>query len=309
MLEERSVMLVKEETEYGVDPTPNSADNAILAIGAKIKEVVEPAERLGQTKSLSRFASQLGSIYCELTFQVEVRGSGTEGVAPRLGDLLEACGMSEGAVVGSSVSYKPTSASIKSVTIYLYKDGRRYIVTGARGSFKLLAPANKVATIEFTMKGLYDAPTDTSLPSTVTYESTTPPVCKNQTLSLDSVTTLKVQSSEIDLAAEVGPRISKIASTGIGAIEITSRKPILTINPESVSIATLDLRSKLLATTVAYSEIIGSADGNKITISVPKANYADIEYADREGVMVENIKCECARNSDAGDDEIEIKFE
>jgi len=195
------------------------------------------------------------------------------------------------------------------VTIYLYKDGRRYVVTGARGSFKLLAPANKVATIEFTMNGLYAAPTDTSLPSTVTYESTTPPVCKNQTLSLDSVTTLKVQSSEIDLAAEVGPRVSKIASTGIGAIEITSRKPVLTINPESVSIATLDLRSKLLATPVAYSEIIGSADGNKITISVPKANYVDIEYADREGVMVENIKCECTRNSDAGDDEIEIKFE
>lgn len=309
MLEERSVLLVKEETEYGTDPTPSSTANAVLAIGAKVKEVHEPAERGPQSKSLSPNASLLGSLYAEISFSLEVKGSGTKGVAPRLGALLKACAHSEGAVAGSSVSYKPTSASIVSVTLYLYKDGRLHIVKGARGTAKLKNSANKVATLEFSLKGLYAAPTDTVLPTTVTYESTEPPICKNQTISFNSVTSLEMESSELDFAVEAAALPSKTATNGIGSIQITSRKPTITINPQSVPISTLDLRALRGVTPVAYSEVLGSVAGNKITISVPKFNVIDIEYADREKVTVENIKGECVRNTDAGDDEYEIKFE
>lgn len=309
MLEERSVMLVKEESQYGTDPTPLASANAILAIGAKIKEVSEPIERPVQTASLSRNASVLGSIYCEVSFSVEMRGSGTKGTAARIGDLLEACGMAESVSVGSSVSYKPSSASIKSVTIYLYKDGRRHVVTGARGSMKLKAQANKAASLEFNMKGLYAAPTDTAIPTDAVYETTVPPVIKNASATLNSVTTLLFSSSELDMAAEVIANVSKNSATGIGAVTITGRKPTLTLDPEAVAVSTLDLRALLCATPVAYSEVIGSVAGNKITVSVPKYNITDIEGSDRDGVMVDTLKGECCRNSDAGNDEFEIKFE
>lgn len=308
MLDELLVMLVKEESNYGEDPTPTPAANAILVSGVKFKEVPEPAERKGQSSSLSPIASKLGSVYIEITFQAELKGSGTKGTAPRLGDLFEACGRTECAVAGSSVSYLPKSSSVKSVTIYLYKDGRKHIVTGAKGNCKISTPANKAGICEFSMKGLYSAPTDTALPSGIDFEDTEPPICKGVTISVDSVTTLAIEQSELDFGNEVSVRKSKSSSTGVAGVEITKRKPTLSINPEAVTVATLDIRSKLLTTPVAYSEVIGSTAGNIITISVPKFNYLSTEYGDREGITIETIKGECAKNSDAGNDEQSIIF-
>jgi len=309
MLDALELMLVKEETEYGTDPTPTAAANAMLASEVSFKEIAEAAERAGNSVSLSPLASKLGSVSCEITFKVEFKGSGTKGTAPRIGDLFEACGRTECAVAGSSVSYLPTSASVKSVTIYWYKGGSRlHKITGARGNAKLIFAANKVAMVEFTMKGLYTAPTDAAFPSGVEYEDTEAPVCKGQSLSFNSVTSLVVENSEIDFGNNVALRPSKIAATGIAGVEITSRKPTLSINPESVAISTLDLRALMLTTPVAYTEVVGATAGNIITISVPKANLQAPEYGEREGTTIETIKCDCTKNSDAGEDELSIIF-
>lgn len=309
MLDALELILVKEETEYGTDPTPTAAANAMLASEVSFKEVSEPAERAGSSVSLSPLASKLGAISCEITFKMELKGSGTKGTAPRIGDLFEACGRTEGAVAGSSVSYLPHSTTGKSVTIYWYKGGSRlHKITGARGNAKLVMAANKVAMVEFTMKGLYTAPTDASFPSGTAYEATVAPVCKGQSLSFNSVTSLVVENSEIDFGNNVALRTSKIATNGIVGVEITSRKPTLSINPESVTIATLDLRALMLTTPVAYTEVIGATAGNIITLSVPKANLQVPEYGEREGITTETLKCDCTKSADAGNDEISIIF-
>jgi hypothetical protein len=308
MLEELMLKLVKEESEYGTDPTPTAADNAILVSGVKFKEVAEPAERSGKSSSLSPLASKLGSVYVEISFQAELKGSGTKGVAPRIGDLLEACGMTEGAVVGSSVSYLPKSSGVKSVTIWLYKDGRKHVINGARGTVKITTPANKVGICEFTMKGLYTPPTDTTLPTNAVFEASVPPVCKGGSVSLNSVTTLAIEQSELDLGNEVSTRPSKTATYGIAGVDITKRKPTLSINPEAVAISVLDIRALMLTTPVAYQEVIGSTDGNIITIAAPKLNLEAPEYGDREGITTETLKGTCTKNSDAGNDEVSIIF-
>lgn len=308
MLEELMLMLVKEETEYGTDPTPTPAANAILVSNVSFKEVVSAAERPGQSVSLSPVASKLGSVYVEISFQTELKGSGTKGTAPRIGDLFEACGRTEGAVAGSSVSYVPKSSGVKSVTIYLYKDGRLHKITGAKGNAKLILAANKAAMVEFSMKGLYTAPTDTAIPAGAAYEATSAPVCKGGTLSLNSVTTLAVEQTEIDFGNEVSVRNSKIATNGIAGAEITSRKPTISLNPESVTVATLDLRALMLTTPVAYSEVVGSVAGNIITISAPKVNLNAPEYGEREGITIETLKGDCTRSADAGNDEQVIIF-
>ena len=308
MLEELMLMLVKEETEYGTDPTPTPAANAILVSNVSIKEVVSAAERPGQSVSLSPIASKLGSVHVEISFQTELKGSGTKGTAPRIGDLFEACGRTEGAVAGSSVSYVPKSSSVKSVTIYLYKDGRLHKVTGAKGNAKTILAANKQAMVEFSMKGLYTAPTDTAIPSGAVYETTAAPVCKGGSLSLNSVSTLAVEQTEIDFGNEVSVRPSKIATNGIAGVEITSRKPTISVNPESVSVATLDIRALMLTTPVAFSEVVGSVAGNIITITAPKVNLNAPEYGEREGITVETLKGDCTRSADAGNDEQVIIF-
>lgn len=308
MLDEINVMLVKEETEYGTDPTPTPAANALQVWGVKFKEVADPAERQGQSSSLSPLAAKLGAVYATITFNAELKGSGTAGVASRIGDLLEACGRNEGAVVGSSVSYLPKSTSVKSVTMYLYKDARKHVISGAKGNAKIITPAGKQAYVEFTMTGLFAAPTDATTPTDCVYEDTVAPVCKGGTVSLNSVTTLAIEQSELDFGNEVVVRKSKTAATGVAGVEITRRKPMLSINPEAVAISTLDIRALMLTTPVAYSEVIGATGGNIITISVPKFNMEAPEYGEREGIVTEALKGACTKNSDAGNDEQSIIF-
>lgn len=308
MLEERYLMLVKEESVYGTDPTPTAANNSILVSKPTIKEVAAPAERAASGGSMSPLAAKLGSVYVEITFQAELKGSGSKGTAPRIGDLFEACGALETVSAGSSVSYTPKSESFKSVTIYLYKDGRLHVIKGARGSAKMTDAANKQAMVEFSMKGLYTAPTDTAMPTDADFEDTVAPVCKGQTVSLNSVTSLNIETSELDFGNNVVALPSKIATNGIGSCEITGRKPVLSVNPESVAISTLDLRALMLTTPIAYSEVIGSAAGNIITISVPKYNMEAPEYGDRDGKTIETIKGTCTRSADTGNDEWSIVF-
>lgn len=305
MIKKRSLLLVKEESEYGADPTPSASVNALLGIDVKTKETAEADERGVEKGHIGIKASILGKIYTEITFQVELKGSGTPGIAARIGDLLEACGFTETIVAGSSVNYAPGSSNFKSVTIYHYIDGRLHKITGARGNVKLAMAAGKRGFLEFTMKGLYNAPTDVSLP-TATYESTIPPVCKSCALSLNSNDDLIVQQVEIDLVNAVTLRENLNATTGYAGASIESRKPTITLNPEAVSIATYDFRSDLLTTPRAFSMVVGSAAGNKITITAPKLNTIDFEYADREGILVEQIKGELAE--DSGNDELVISF-
>lgn len=310
MLKRRNVLLVKEEANYGVDPTPAPADNAILGIDVKIKEVPAPEERDVEMATLGKKASLLGKIYAEISFQVELQGSGTRGVAPRIGDLLEACAYTETIVAGSSVNYNPGSAGFKSATIYCYIDGRLHIVKGATGNIKKTIAAGKRALYEFTMKGLYTAFTEVALPS-VTYENKdgvqiVPPIAKGCTLSLNSVTSLVVQQVEIDLGNKIAMRDSLGGTDGIAGFAFTGRNPSITLNPEAVSLSTYDFRADLLKTPRAFSLQLGTVAGNIITHSAPKLNTTGFEYADRDGVLVESIKGELAE--DSGNDEEQISF-
>jgi hypothetical protein len=305
MLKKRSVLLVKEESVYGTDPTPSASLNAILGIDVKFKETPEAVERGVDKATLGKKASLLGSIYTEISFSVEMAGSGTKGVAPRIGDLLEACGFTETVSAGSSVVYAPGSASFKSATIYAYLDGRLHIVKGARGTAKASVAAGKIGTIEFSMQGLYTAPTDVALPA-ATYDGIVPPVAKGCTLSLNSVTSLVVQQVEIDVGNEIAKRPSLTAVTGWAGVDITGRKAGISLDPEAVSIATYDFRADLLTTPRTFSLVLGSVAGNIMTITAPKLNVTSFEYGDRDNVLVESIKGELAEN--AGNDELVIAY-
>ena len=48
----------------------------------------------------------------EVTFEVEMAGSGTAGTAPAFGPLLKACGNSETIVTDTSVTYAPSKQQL-----------------------------------------------------------------------------------------------------------------------------------------------------------------------------------------------------
>jgi hypothetical protein len=307
------VLLAKEESAYGQDPTPTVADNAIEAKNIKVSYQGDLLQRDNVRSNISPVSPVLGKRWVEVTFEAELKGSGTAGTAGKLGDLLEACSMAETVSTGgsSSVVYKPTSSSQKSITIYVYDNDAGsavlHKITGAVGTFTLKLTAGQFGVLSFTFKGLYNLPTDQALPSAPTYESTLPPIVESANFTLNSDTDLVLQELSLDLANEIAVRDDISASTGIKAFQIANRNPKGNFNPEAMLLASYDFWSDWVASTQrALSVVIGATAGNIITITAPKVTIDSLADGERERVLTKEIPFSLGQN--AGNDEISIKF-
>ncbi|MEK9725757.1 MAG: hypothetical protein VW405_20055, partial [Rhodospirillaceae bacterium] len=93
MLKTRHVLLAEIESAYNTDPTPTAADNAILVenlswsyAGARM------ADRSGAVKpGLVPLKNLYAGTLMEVSFDCEIKGSGSAGTAPAFGPLLRAC--------------------------------------------------------------------------------------------------------------------------------------------------------------------------------------------------------------------------
>jgi hypothetical protein len=305
------VLLAKEETVYGTDPTPTVAANAIEASNIKINYQADLLQRDNVRSNISPVSPIVGKRWVEVSFDVELKGSGTRGTAGKIGDLLEACSMAETASAGSSVVYLPTSLAQKSITMYIYNNDASSAVlnkiTGARGSFTIKAPAGQFAVLSFTFKGIYNAPTDVALPSAPTYETTIPPIVESCVFTLNSLATLIVQELNLDLANEVASRDDISSVAGILQFIITNRNPKGSFNPEALLVASYGFWADWVAASQrALSCVIGVTSGNIITITAPKVTIDNISDGERDRILTKEIPFSLGQN--AGNDEISIKF-
>ena len=64
---------------------------------------------------------------------------------------------------GTSVTYKPKSTGIETVTIHYNVDGVLHKAINCRGTFSLVCEVGAIPRIDFTFTGEYLAPTDSAL--------------------------------------------------------------------------------------------------------------------------------------------------
>lgn len=299
------LLCAKVETTYDTDSVPTVGSDSLLAIDPKIKEIIAVVDRPAQVASLSGIPSVAGSKYAEITFSMELKGSGVAGTAPRIGALLRACGFGQTIISNTSVTYLPISSSFESVTVYLFIDGKRHIVTGCRGDVKFKCEAGKMAMGEFTLKGRYADPTLVAL-SNPTLESSTPQVCKSCLFSYNSKTTLVVKTAELDMNNKVDERPSLSDANAIAGFEITGRDPMLTIDPEDTIETSYSFRGDAFVNQRAISWQVGAAAGNIATFSIPQYNPYWPEYDARGEILVAKLKGECCRVTN--NDEVSIAF-
>ncbi len=311
-LQKRKVILVKEESVYGTDPTPVPASNSIDAQDITVNYQGEVLERNLQRSTLSKNAPVIGKRYIEVQFSCELKGSGAVGTAPQLGDLLEACGFAETVSAGSSVVYLPTSDSQKSVTIYVYEVGDNGSsilnkITGARGNVSFQMDAGQIARASFSFQGIYNAKTDVTTPTGMSYESTKPPIVESASFEFNSVADLVAQSVSIDMGNEINPDDDISSSGGVARFSIIGRAPNGSFNPEATQQSTIDYQTLMLASTeVALSMAVGSVAGNICTITAPKVTIDNVSQGDRGNKVIDELPIRL--NADSGDDEIELNF-
>ena len=290
LLTRKRVILIETESSYGTDPTPSATD-VVLVTDLSItpqssdvvnRDVVRPY--LGSSEQI------LANTRVECTFSVELAGSGTAGTAPRYGNALKATGLSETVASGTSVTYAPVSSSFSSVTIHYNIDGVRHKVTGCRGTFTITAEVGSIPTIDFTFTGIYNAPTDTALP-TVTYgNQATPLIFKNGNTSGFQLLSYAgaLQSLTMDLGVST---VYRELVGGTKEVIITDRASNGSVTIEAPTIAQKDyFTAALTDSSLGNLQFLhGTTAGNKVQLTSTKVDIGDVNYGEMDGVAMLEI--------------------
>lgn len=384
LLSRKRLILAKTESTYGTDSSPAGTD-AILVRELEItplqsdtvdRELIRPY--LGASQQL------LANTRVEVTFQVEMAGSGSAGTAPAFGRVLQACGFSatttaaavtgtaqagsagsitlaagasatndtyNGMVIsitsgtgsGSSgiitdyvgstkvatvqkttaaftpdgtsvysiaanVAYKPVSDAFSSVSIYYNIDGVLHKVTGCRGTFTVNGQVGEIPTLDFTMTGIYNAPTDTAAPAATYSNQAVPVIFKNgnttnfQLLSYEGC----LQSVELDIGNEVVYRELVGCSK---EVLITNRAVTGTVVIEAPTIASKDYFTAALSDSTLGNFTLkhGQTAGNIVTLTSSTIDIGDVSYEDQDGIHMLSVPVVAVPGS-TGNDEMILVF-
>lgn len=299
------VLAIKEETTSGTDIVPTSLANSILARVSDAQPIsAEFADRNNIMAYLGSSGKVAVSNHSEITVEFELAGAAAAGTVPGWGPLLKACGYSETVVAVTSVTYKPLSASFKTVSIYYFLDGLRHKMTGCAGTptFSLNSRGIPMATIKFT--GLYSATTDTALPVDSDYSAFLAPQAVNKVNT--TAFTLHGVSTPFDtLSIDGGNTVVYRNMPVLEEVLITERKVSGSISIPMTTVAAKAWHDTALAGTLAaLSMTHGSGAGKIFTISGPKVQLTNPQYADKDGVVMLNLGLDFQPSS--GNDELSI---
>jgi hypothetical protein len=306
MLTTREAILLKIESTYKTDPTPSASVDAILV--SELSAANESPRMIDRTlikPSISTEKKIFAGTLKKITFKAELKGSGTAGTAPEIGQALRCCALGETIVVSTSVTYEPVSTGHESATIYYYQDGRLSKMLGCRGTVTFDAEAGALGMASFEFTGHDGGLVDATFP-TLTYESTVPVPFINISFSIDSYDAV-ISSLSLDAGNNLVTPSNIRDSNGFGEVRISSRDPSGTIDPEAVLLGTKDWDAawkagSLMALTTG---VVGSLAGNRWKIDATVA-IREISQADRDQIRVETLTF--GAHETATDDEWTLAF-
>lgn len=308
ILTRRRLILAKIESVYGNDSTPSGSSNAVLVRNLEIQPLVAETVNRDLVRPYMGQADQLlAQTRVEVTFEVELAGSGTPGTAPAYGPILKACGLSETLVTSTSATYAPVSTSFSSVTIHYHEDGIRHKLTGCRGSFEITGEVGQIPVIAFTMTGIYNAPTDETLPTPTYANQATPLIFKQGNTTNFTAFSYAgcLQSYSFSIANDVIYRELVGCSK---EILITNRAPSGTVVIEAPTIAAKDFFA--IATGSSTGSITlqhGITGGNIVTVTTAQSDLGNLTYSDQDGIQMLNMPF-IAIPTNAGNDELSLVY-
>jgi hypothetical protein len=312
-------LAAKVETVAGSAESLANSDAGILVEDVRFKLDAPELARNPLRASLSRYKSIAGPRTGTVTFRCELKGSGTAVTPPAIGKYIQACGFDE-TVETDNVLYTLTSTdtAIPTLTMAMYNDDTRWLMYGARGNVSFEGTANQIVYANFTFTGIYSEFTAVAKLTSVTYESTIPPVFRNTSTTFNfgtSYSTGCFSRWTLDMGNEVMVRENANAANGLSYARIASRDPGGTFD---IDIPAPDLDTApdvtpnfvtnwLTPTTGSLAMVIGSAAGNRIAIAAPALQVVDIADGDRGGVSVHDLTYKL-RLSSTDNDELTINF-
>lgn len=307
LLKRKRILAAKIETTPGTAESLAAADAAFNCYEVTVQQEIEKSPREGQG-SFGHLPSASAGHKGRITFKTDLVWDGTATEPAWADTFFPACGC-----VKSTNTYTPRSeapgTNVKTLTMAVYEDGRVKLMRGCVGTFRLVCETGKIAMIEWDFVGIWTTPTDVALLAP-TYPTTAPIRYASGVTTFNSVA-MQCQSVTLDIANEMYLREGTAATNITGYIAgcITNRRPVITCNPESKLIGTQDryLFFRDSSEYVATFEIAGPST-SKIVVSAPKATIENIQDADRNALIVDDLTLLCCQNGSTADQEFSIVF-
>jgi hypothetical protein len=195
--------------------------------------------------------------------------------------------------------YYPTSqeSAMKTLTVHDYEDGRRKIGTYVRGNCSIATNVNAFTTFDFSLMGIYTAPTDTALIAG-TVSCTTPPV-NGATVALGSVTmtTIAVSALSLDMGRQVNPIDDLQASDGFSAIDIGNAAPVGSITSTVPALSDFNPYTYVAnSTQFKLSWDTAGAVGERIRVCVPNAQLSGVTEGEANGISQYTLPFSAAKD-------------
>ena len=314
----RSTLALKKEAAYGTDVFSGTVSAADLVPAYNISYAVanEMIDGVSQSGMMgSSTADVLGGRSVEISYSMRLRGKGSAYAAAtdvECNESLLASGCKATVVTSGGsekVTYNPRDNAFESVTCYILRENAPAIkASGCFGNASISMVAGQPWELNVRLVGKMEDPADITL---VTQDfSKTPqfPAAKSAGITIDSVSTHRVQSANLDFGNIVEVVASQNATHSVVGSALMGRNPRLTLDPEAVTVATHSLDARLRDGTLFAWDINSSgAQYTRVKLSGTKAQLVGLSSGTRGEIATENLELKLLIN--AGEDDFALVFD
>ena len=306
LLKRVRTLAAKVETTPGTAESLTAAEGVFNAYDLMIQPSIAMTDREG-SGSFNYLTSISEGQTATVTFKTDIPWDGTATEPTVFSVLMPACGWTESTNVWKPRSEAPGS-NVKTLTLGVYVDGLLKSIKGAVGTWVMTLPTGRFVTIEWTFTGVYIEPTSTAI-ITPTYPTTNPLRFASATACTFNSVAMQVEQITIDAGNEVIMLEDPTQASGFLHGLIVNRRPTINANPESVLVATQN-RHNVWTTSTPYAIQI-TLDGpttSTLGITAPKAQIINIQEADRNRVVVDDVEFLCTKNGSTQNEELYFTF-
>lgn len=310
-------ILAKLETTYKTDASPTGAANAVQVSNFSSTPLNASNVKRDLIRGFFGGSEELvGTAYQELTFDVELAGSGAAGTAPAWGPLLRACGLAETVTASTRVDYTPVSTAFESLTIYYHDDGVLHKLLGARGTVSFKLALGDRPMLSFRFMGLYSQVTATANPTPTLTAWKTPLVVTDANTAdlmfggthspsgapaITGGTAIPSKGIEVDL----GLSVNHTPLLGDESIDITQREVSGKVSLDLTAAQEVTAMADVLAaTTTSIGLVHGTTAGNKVLLWLPSVQRINPKKSDLNGRRLIDFDLRCVPVS--GNDEARL---
>lgn len=275
------------ETTYGTDPAPTAGANAILATNIQLQPMEgEDVDRNLEQPYFGASPKIPVGLYTVLTFDVELVGSGTAGVAPGWGPLMRMCSVAETVTADTSVEYTPITDDPESGTLYMYVDTVLHKLTGARGNVVFTVNAQGIPVMRYTLTGLFTIPTTVAkvAPDLTAFQKPQVATKANTPTFTIGGTAFVLRSFELNLGRQVERRLL----IGKEEIVISDAMESAKATVEAVPLATYNPFTIAQNQTAQAIELVhGNVAGKIVTFDLPVTQQGRLTGLENQQGIVE----------------------